>query len=108
MNITKLKALHKRVEDMIFDGPVCLTCRDIGGSPTPWPCETMKIISGTQAKDNINVALDHLDQAIIALSHIVVNQCPGYNDLDYKYINILINCHHETIRLRKKLEGKYE
>jgi len=36
---------HEKVEDVIFDGPVCRTCRHIDGSAVSYPCDAALILA---------------------------------------------------------------
>mgnify|MGYP001590754283 CR=1 FL=1 len=43
--LAKITARHEKVEDVFYDGPVCRTCRDIGGSAVPYPCDAATLLT---------------------------------------------------------------
>lgn len=45
----KIAQRHVKVEDVIFDGPVCRTCRYINGSAVQYPCDAALILQETAA-----------------------------------------------------------
>ena len=62
---------HEKVEDVIFDGPVCRTCRLIDGTAVPYPCDAASIlvyateqVARARADTNADVR-NHLYQILV-------------------------------------------
>jgi hypothetical protein len=51
---------HEKVEDVIYDGPVCRTCRYIDGAAVSWPCDAARILAyaAEQVAEKVRQALD--------------------------------------------------
>lgn len=43
--LAEIEARHVKVEDVIFDGPVCRTCRHIDGAAVSFPCDAAIILT---------------------------------------------------------------
>lgn len=77
--IEKLTALHERGHDDQLGVDCCYYCWDCANdAPTPWPCETMRIVE--QHFQTIETAEElalHAARAVLGLSHLIVVDSDG-------------------------------
>lgn len=45
MDTAAIKAEHARSDYFGVHDPRCMECRDIGGSPLPWPCDAATLLA---------------------------------------------------------------
>ena len=69
----KIEARHVKVEDVIYDGPVCRTCRDISGAAVPYPCDAA-------------IALAHARQRVEAFRERAASLVDPPNELEPPYV----------------------
>ena len=43
--MAEIERRHEKVEDAIFDGPVCRTCRHIDGAAVSYPCDAAIVLA---------------------------------------------------------------
>ena len=51
-----IEARHVKVEDVIYDGPVCRTCRHIDGAAVSYPCDAA--VAFAHARQRVAAALE--------------------------------------------------
>ena len=54
----EIEARHVKVEDVIFDGPVCRTCRHIDGAAVSYPCDAAIVLA--YARQQVEASLKGL------------------------------------------------
>lgn len=55
-----IQARHVKVEDVIFDGPVCRTCRDMGGDAISYPCDAATLLTRLERAERVAAAAEEL------------------------------------------------
>lgn len=51
--LAEIERRHEKVEDAIFDGPVCRTCRHIDGAAVSYPCDAAIVLVEIQRLQNL-------------------------------------------------------